>query len=983
MSRSLIEQWLPVAPVGIESIRERSTFTALPPSFALHVWWARRPLVASRAAVVASLLPAWPSETEVAQDPEAARIAQGLESEFPGGETEYQAWYVRSLGILGDAVAGWKAIQAAKAKGVKTEGNAYGYDRAFTVSPDSRTIDRIKRLAVLRTGAVNDGSQMVVLDPFSGGGSIPHESARYGFDTIANELNPVATAILQGTVALPAEHGPEFLGLIKKWGEKWCDQVRKRLEEFFPIQRADERPAFIWVHTVPCPTTGRPTPLSPDFWLARGNSGRSIAVALKVDRGAGGYELEIVDGAGASEWGDRSTYKRGVGTSIWTGETFSGDYIREMATEGQLGQMLLAVSVTRDSVRGRQFRAPSTADLDAISAAEKQLALQLPSWEIADLIPSEDIDSISNYDRGHRMYGLSRWSDFFSPRQLLTNVTALEELRSITSEACREIGEERGKALGLYLALALDRACDYNGRQSSWDATRLKVRNTFDKHNFNFKWAFAEFDGAHSLLPWSVKQLERVYAGMCKLTQQTATLDDQQERRARARIIRGSAASLPLADASVDAVVTDPPYYDNVMYAEISDYFYVWLKRSLRDIWPEFTDLVLTDKQDEAVANVALFKEVAPSGSRGRRKGDGLKSAAQLADARYEDLLKQSFREAHRVLKETGVLTVMFTHKRIDAWDTLGAALLDAGFSIDASWPVHTESEHSLHQAKKNAAASTIFLACRKREGSEPAYWSDIRHEVEKAAEDAATRFASQGMTGVDLTIATYGPVLSVLSERWPVYTGELDAEGSPEVLRPDAALDLAREKVASLKKRELLGGRDIDFDRVTDWYLLAWNDFAAAEFPYDEARKLSIATHLDLDDLARRHKLVKQSSGSVMLLTPAQRSTAGGLDSDAAQFETWIDRLHALMLVYDSEGLGAAKAWLNRTGLAEEATFTEVVRAAMHAIPRVKDKGVFARPEARILDSLRAALFEHVDVPEDDVEPAAPHEQQALMFDV
>src|SRR5690606_27343545 len=151
------------------------------------------------------------------------------------------------------------------------------------------------------------------------------------------------------------------------------------------------------------------------------------------------------------------------------------------------------------------------------------------------------------------------------------------------------------------------------------------------------------------------------------------------------------------------AIVTDPPYYDNVMYAECSDYFYVWLKRSLRDTWPALCSLPLTDKEGEAVANASLFRDVAAP-SRGRTKDAG-KSAADLANEHYEDLLSQAFGEAHRVLKEDGVLTVMFTHKRVDAWDTLGSALLEAGFSIESSWPVHTESEHSLHQAKKNSAS--------------------------------------------------------------------------------------------------------------------------------------------------------------------------------------------------------------------------------------------------------------------------------------
>ncbi|MFE0551896.1 DUF1156 domain-containing protein, partial [Streptomyces pilosus] len=918
-------------------------------------------------------------------DPQTKRILERLEEEFPDGEEGYRKWFVRALGILGDSAAARKAIKAANEAGIKLAGNGYGYPRAFTVNPQSETIVRIKRLAALKsTGNEDSGATPSprVFDPFSGGGSIPFEAARYGFDTVANELNPVAAAILQGTLVLPAQLGPEFGKTIATWGEEWSNRLRNRLAEYFPHNGTENVVAYIWAHAVPCPTTGRLTPLMPDFWLDRGSSQRNTAMALEVDKESGRFHVNIVHGVEAKEWGQKSTYKGGTGTSIWTGEPFSGAYIRTVAQEGRMGQILLAVVHTNSGGRGRAFRPATEADIAAVESAESELARKFPGWEISDLAPIDDIDSISNYDRGHRMYGISRWSEFFTPRQLLVGVTALEELHTVTAEARERIGDEKSRALALYLAFALDKMVDYNSRQSSWDASRTKIRSTFDKHNFNFKWSFAEFDGAYALAPWAVNNAVVNHAKISALVSEEQSLVSE-ERRAAAQVIRGSASNVPLPDNSVDVIVTDPPYYDNVMYAEISDFFYVWLKRSLRHAWPEYADLQKTDKDSEAVANPALFKGVAETTARGRRKGEGGKRASELADARYEELLKQSFKEAHRVLKHSGMMTVMFTHKRIDAWDTLGAALLDAGFSIDASWPVHTESENSTHQAKKNAAQSTIFLACKKRAGSESAYWSDIRRDVERVAEDAATRFASEGMTGVDLTIATYGPVLSVLSERWPVFTGELDDDGSPEVLRPDAALDLAREKVASLKKRELLGGREIDFDRVTDWYLLAWNDFAAAEFPYDEARKLSIATHLDLDDLAKRHKMVKQSSGSVTLLTPAQRATAGGLDIDAAEFDTWIDRLHSLMLLYDSEGLAAAKAWLNRARLADDPTFTAVFRAALYAIPRVKDKGEFARPEARILDSLRAALFDHVEAPADELGTVSEAERQGALFDV
>jgi putative DNA methylase len=966
--RPLIEQWLPAATIGAESMRERGASSALPPINFLHVWWARRPLAASRAAVLASLLPAWPTPAEASNSPAVARVLASLEAEFPAGFESYKAWFIRSMGIAGDPVAARAAIQVARASGRQTEGNAYGYPRAFTVNPDDEILARVHWLCSLRQ---NISDAACVLDPFAGGGSIPFEAARYGFRTYANELNPVATAILQATVVLPGKLGPTFGKVISDWGSKWSDRIQQRLKNYFPLQQAGDRPAFIWAHTVPCPTTGRPTPLAPDFWLARAQAGRDVAVALEINHDGSDVSLSIVEGPGAAEAGSRSTYKRGTAKSIWTGETFSGDYIRQMGAEGRVGQMLLAVSITRPGVTGRIFRVPNALDLAAIEAAQLELAKRLPGWEVEDLVPNEPIPPGWKTDEPRRM-GLQRWSDMFAPRQLLTHLTALDELRSISAEARSELGEEPARALSLYLALALDKAVNFNGMLSSWIASGTKIRSTFDRHDFAYKWSFAELDGAHSLFPWAVSQVVDAYGGIAKLAYQPELLG-LEERHAEAIVLRGSATRLTLQDASVDVVVTDPPYYDNVMYAECSDYFYVWLKRALRETWPEFTDLVLTDKQDEAVANPALFRDVATPARRGKRVPDSGKTAAELADERYEQLLTASFREAHRVLKPDGVLTVMFTHKRVDAWDTLGAALLDAGFSIDASWPVHTEFEHSLHQAKKNAAASTIFLACRKRLSSAPAYWADIRSAVERAAEEAAARFAAEGMTGVDLTIATYGPVLSVLSENWPVYTGELSVDGQPEILRPDAALDLARERVASLKKRGLLGGRDVEFDRVTDWYLLAWSDFRAAEFPFDEARKLCIATHLEFDDLARRDKIVKAASGSVTLLTPAQRRTAGGLDPDASSFINWIDRLHVLMLIYDEDGLPAARAWLARTGMGEDPRFADLIQASLAAIPRVKDKGQFVRPEARILDSLRTALFDHVPAPVDVTAPIAP----------
>lgn len=970
--RPLIEQWFPGAIVGAESLRERASASSLPPLNFLHVWWARRPLASSRAAVAASLLPAWPEDEEVTSDERAAALLKILENEFPGGEKEYRGWLLQLLGIRGDPVSARRRIAGARETGERLADGGYGYPRAFTVSPDTANVDRFAALAAARADV---GDPLVVLDPFAGGGSIPFEAARLGAFARANELNPVAGAILHATLTLPIALGSQFASRIQSYGKRWADRVGTRLAPFFPKQPGDASiVAYIWAHAVPCPTTGRPTPLSPDFWLARGKAGKDVALHLEVDANLGTLTYEVIEGKGAAEYGNRSTFKNGVGQSIWTGETFNTDYIVERANEGRLSEMLMAICITRPAKTGRHFRAPSPEDLDAVEAARLEVERSRPQWEVDDLVPLE-ARFIGPADRSAR-YGIRYAYQLYSFRQLLTSVTALSELRTIVHEIEAELGTAEAKALNLYLAFAFDIAMNYNGRLSSWHTSRLSIRPVFDRHDFSFKWSFAEMDGASALFPWAVFQVFDSYQKMAPLI---ADADNLLEARTplRAEVTVGSATNLSIPDRSVDAIVTDPPYYDNVMYAECADYFYVWEKRTLRDTWPELVTQVLTNKEDEAVANNSLFREVA--GTRKGRKKTGEKSADELADEHYERLLTQSFREAHRVLKDDGVLTVMFTHKRVDAWDTLGQSLLEAGFSINSSWPVHTESEHSLHQAKKNAASSTIFLTCRKRGDTSPAYWTDIRGEVIAAARQSATEFAEDGLVGIDLTLATFGPVLSVLSRNWPVYTGELDAEGSPQVLRPDAALDLAREEVARLKKRGLLGGRDVEFDRVTDWYLLAWADFAAAEFPYDEARKLSIATHLELDDLARQHRLIRAASGNVTLLTPAQRRTAKGLDPDAAAWPTLIDALHALMLTYDEEGLPAARAWLERTGKGDDPRFADLVAAALHAIPRVRDKGEFARPEARTIEGLRATLFEQIPAP---VEPEDVGSAQAVLFE-
>jgi hypothetical protein len=312
--------------------------------------------------------------------------------------------------------------------------------------------------------------------------------------------------------------------------------------------------------------------------------------------------------------------------------------------------------------------------------------------------------------------------------------------------------------------------------------------------------------------------------------------------------------------------------------------------------------------------------------------------------------------------------------------------LIGAGFSIRASWPVHTESEHSLHQAQKNAASSTILLACRKR--SRPAaaasavWWDDLQAEVRRTARQKAQEYAAQGVRGVDLYISTFGPTLSVISEHWPVLTSEIDeGTGQPRPLRPETALDLAREEVIRLRKEGLLAGRAIEFDPVTDWYLMAWDSFRAEQFPYDEARKLAIALGgLELDEtVMARERLAARKGEFVVLQKPAQRRKRGVVDPDAAHFEHWIDALHTAMLIYEEDGAGPCDLFLMSRGLKRDATFRALLQALLNSIPRTRVKGRFLRPEADILDRMRLAFYaDELTVPPEE-EPALRPEQLEL----
>jgi adenine-specific DNA methylase len=935
----LIEEWVPIRELGAEAIRERKASSALPPLYFLHVWWARRPLVVSRAAVLGSVLPAWSPDWP-----------QALRQRFPD-EKAYREWFLRDLlGIRGDPVAARLAIERAKQTRERLAGGGYGYGRAFTHTPDDSGLDTVR--ALLRWTWGEDG--LVVADPMAGGGSIPFEALRCGFHTLAGELNPVAYVILAATLDYPARYGEDLADDIKRFGKAWARQAEARLADFYPVQPHERIFAYLWARTVACPYTGKPVPLSPNWWL-RSKDEPVVAVRLIVEGRADQVRFDIVWGRAASAaHPERGTVAGGKAVSPWTGEAIPEDYIKAEAQAGRMGAQLYAVAI--QTSKGKDFRLPTEEDLKAVRQAEQELARRLPEWEARGLVPREPFPETAT-DTRPLQYGMPTWADLFSPRQLLALCTYLETYHEVAREVRAALPADRAKAVLTYLALVLDKCIDRNNLLASWIPQRFVIRNTFDRHDFSFKWSFGEFDAARMLLPWALEQVVDAYQGLARLAGARARQFSMASSiPSRVALRLGSAAAMSgVPSASLHAIVVDPPYYGNVMYGELSDFFYVWLKRAVGDLYPEAFSTVLTDKDAEAVANPARFKGLAG------RKPD------ELADQDYERKMLACFREFHRVLRPDGVLTVMFTHKRADAWNALGRALIEAGFEVRASWPIRTEFEHSLHQAKKNAAQSTILMVCRKRSPSrDPAWWDEVRGEVRRVARERAQEYEVAGITGVDLYLATYGPTLGVLSRHWPVLTGETDPEtGEPRRLAPEEALAVARQEVIALRKRGLIG-REARFDPVTDFYLLAWDAFRAASFPADEARKLALAFGVDLEGtLVREHRVLAKRQDLVTLQEPRERRTRGRLDPEADGFPTLLDAAHTAILVLQDDGTRAAQRFLDRRGLTGDATFRALLQGLIRAIPAARDRaGAYLRPEAEALERLRQAVFP-------DLEPA------------
>ncbi|MDL0128041.1 DUF1156 domain-containing protein [Halobacterium salinarum] len=902
--RLKIEDNLPIRTVGIETQRERNNYSDLPPQNYLHVWWARRPTPASRLGILASVLP----------------------------DSVDDDTLLRWMGIDPDNKSPEKSISDHVRQKRKTKEDRdgfvyehYGYRKSYKNLPEGDEKEKLHE-TVRETW---DGELPTILDATAGGGSIPFESVRYEFPTIANELNPVASVILKAVLEHPRVDG-DLSDDIRRWGEKINEQARSELDEYFP-STSDEKPLeYLWAHTATCPDCGLEVPLSPNWWLDKDSGSEGVAARLNTTSDSDQVEFEIVElptDVEKSEYNPTDgTVSRGSGTCPRCGVAIEGDEIKEQAQTDGLGYQLYAIHYEDLSKNGgRHFRAPRKDDMQGFEKAK--IAVKNDP-ELANLLNIE-IPNGEETERTGR-YGIDEWRDMYSPRQLLVHYTYWQAFEEAKSEIIEEYAEPVAYAIMTYLSFAADKGIDYNNRMSSWDSTRPKVRNTFDRHDFSFKWSFAESRLTAEGLgyDWVLDNTVGAYEDLHELSGESdAPIDVLQE----------DAADLSLDSEEVQAIVLDPPYYDNVMYSELSDFFYLWLKKYLGDMYPSFFQQELTDKHNEAVANQSKFKDVASEDT----------SKRELAKQDYEDKMTDIFEEMYRVLDKDGVFTLMFTHKKTEAWDTLTKALINAGFSVRSTHPISTESRLSLHQAGKNAAESTILLSSEKRDTTDerPTLWDDVKRETRRAARDRAKELDEHEseFSKVDMVLASFGPTLRVFTENYPV----VDEEGNE--ITPKVALDEARDAVTGYLNDKYLNTGIEDVDPRTEWYIHAWLMFEAQRFPYDEARRHAINVGVDLDDLKRSHRLWRKRSGDVVLRPsedrvqninkkPEDRSSRKPVDPEALSFTTALDKVHAALHVYDKQGATEAWNWMNQRNCGSDPEFKATLEALLRVLPHDHD---------------------------------------------
>jgi adenine-specific DNA methylase len=607
--------------------------------------------------------------------------------------------------------------------------------------------------------------------------------------------------------------------------------------------------------------------------------------------------------------------------------TLNKSAIKKETRDSGFGQVPLAV-VCADKTVGKKYRRFTERDMEAYSAATKHFET-LKSNMVGNLSasPNEPISTDYDWVLKPPMFGLTKWGDLFNPRQGLALVTLVSKVRLAYEHVLAECGDqEYAKAIGTYLALCVDRVADYNSSACFWHNRFEMAGHTFARQAIAIAWDYCEINPLERTVGAFQPMLEAIVRVIEELSKINAVITP--------KVVQGTATKLPYPNEFFDVVITDPPYYDAVPYADLSDFFYVWLKRSVGSLYPELFATPLAPKTDEIVHQSGRVTSV----------------TKRIKDKQfYETHLSMALSEMARVLKPDGTCVVVFAHKTTTAWENLVSALLSAGFRVTSSWPLHTEQRTRLRAHQSAVLASSVWLVCRKRHlQSGTGSWKTIQSELNDRVKERLQLFLDQGIRGADALLSAIGPALEVFGKYDKV------EKVTGETVTIEEFLDKVREVVAHHALSTVLSEQELgNVDAPTAFYVLwKWNFEqngpnekekstskskinGNAFVPYDDALKLARSVGADPEFLLKTHVL-EQDKENVRLLGPNDRKHVSGLGEmtrDGAPPAT-IDMIHKALILWTSTDHVKLEEYLKKSGASNSETFWRVAQALSNILP-------------------------------------------------
>lgn len=571
---------------------------------------------------------------------------------------------------------------------------------------------------------------------------------------------------------------------------------------------------------------------------------------------------------------------------------------------------MIVVVLHHPERQGKTYRLATEKDLEVFREAgrylEKKRQELFDKWGF-DSVPDEVLPLMSGVFNVP-LYGMTKWGELFNSRQKLALITFVEKVREAYKEMIEE-GYDEGyvRAVVSYLALGVDRLADYGSMLCVWHVTKDIMAHTFGKQALGMVWDYMEANPfSESTGNWtgSFEYLLRVIEHSSSSNYYPAI------------VTQSSATSLPYSDNYFDAVITDPPYYINVPYADLSDFFYVWLKRTIGDLYPDLFATPLTPKAEEIVQmqhwDPVRYKEK-----------DKLW---------FESMITKSFQEIYRVLKPEGIAVIVFAHKSTEAWETIINALLNSGLYLTASWPVHTEMKARLRAKESAALASSIYMVCRKRIESKTAYFNEIKPQIEERVKEKLDQFWNEGIGGSDFFISAIGPAMEVFGKYESV------EKLSGEKVTAAELLDFVRKTVSEYALTKILKDPQLGgIDEETRFYLLWRWTYNGAKVPFDDARKLAQAIGVEITE-QWGNGFIKKDKEFISVLDAKDRGRK--FLEKLTNPSSWtsnphlIDVLHACLLCWEQNDRKTISEILQITGNHNNNAFWQVAQAISDVLP-------------------------------------------------